>query len=86
MLRNERTALRNRLVISKKNGGKREGRGFSREELRKAGISSKQALRLGLPVDVRRRTVREENVKLAKQQLHSLKPVKKRAKKEKKAS
>ncbi len=86
MSRNERTALRSRLVISKKNGETREGRGFSREELRKAGISPNQALRLGLPVDARRRTVHEENVELAKQQLPSSEPVKKRAKKEKEAS
>lgn len=62
-------ALRNRLTVRKKSGKKRKGRGFSREELKKAGISVKQALHVGLPVDVRRRTVHGENVKLIKQQL-----------------
>jgi len=77
-------ALRNRLIVYKKSGKKRSGRGFSREELKKAGISLKQALRIGLPVDIRRRTVHDENVKLVKQQLQSLKPVKKRVSKPKK--
>ena len=62
-------ALRNRIIIRKKSGKEREGKGFSREELKKAGISPKQALRAGLPVDVRRRTVHDENVRLVKQQL-----------------
>ncbi len=62
-------ALRNRLTVQKKSGEKRKGRGFSREELKKAGINFRQALHIGLPVDVRRRTVHEENVKLIKQQL-----------------
>jgi len=77
-------ALRNRLIVYKKSGKKRSGRGFSREELKKAGISLKQALRIGLPVDIRRRTVHDENVKLVKKQLQSLKPVKKRVSKPKK--
>jgi len=62
-------ALQNRLIVQKKSGRKREGRGFSRGELKKASISLKQALRVGLPVDVRRRTIYDENVKLVKQQL-----------------
>jgi len=62
-------ALRDSLIILKKRGRNRRGRGFSREELKKAGISQKQALKLQLPVDLRRRTAHEENVKLLKQQL-----------------
>ena len=62
-------ALRNRLTVRKKSGEKRKGRGFSREELKKAGISPKQALHVGLPIDLRRQTVHGENVKLIKQQL-----------------
>ncbi|MDH5448482.1 MAG: ribosomal protein L13e [Candidatus Bathyarchaeota archaeon] len=67
-------ALRNRLIVRKKSGEKRKGRGFSREELKKAGISLKQALHVGLPVDVRRRTVHGENVKLIKRQLKKSNP------------
>jgi large subunit ribosomal protein L13e len=62
-------ALPKRVIVRKKSGEKRKGRGFSREELKKAGISFRQALRFGLPVDVRRRTVHHENVKLIGQQL-----------------
>ena len=50
-----------------KTGGKqRRGRGFSREEIRKAGSSTPEALRLGVPVDFKRRTAHEENVEALK--------------------
>jgi len=62
-------ALRNQLTVRKKNGAMRSGRGFSREELKKAGVGLRQALRAGLPVDTRRRTVHEENLELIKQQI-----------------
>ena len=75
--------LRNRLVVHKKTGGKRNGRGFSREELKKSSTSLKQALQIGLPVDLRRRSVHEENVKMIKQQLKALRTGKKRAPKSK---
>lgn len=70
-------------VVHKKSGKKRMGRGFSRGELKKAGINFNQALHIGLPVDVRRRTMHDKNVKLAKQQLQSFKTIKKRASKAK---
>jgi len=41
----------------------RVGRGFSLGELKKAGITLREAKRFGFPVDRRRRSVREENVK-----------------------
>lgn len=44
----------------------RQGRGFSREEIRKADSSSAQALRLGLRVDSKRKTIHEENVEALK--------------------
>ncbi len=83
-MKNERTVLRNHLITRKRNGRERKGRGFSREELRSAGIDLKQALRKGLPIDARRRTAHEENVRLAKQQLPPPKITKKRAPKAKK--
>jgi len=52
--------------IFKKGGKQRCGKGFSREELKKAGLSLKEALKLGIPVDSRRRTAHEENVEVAK--------------------
>jgi large subunit ribosomal protein L13e len=50
-------------VVFKKNGKSRRGKGFSREELKKAGLGFREALKLGVPTDSRRRTLHEENVK-----------------------
>ncbi|UCH31354.1 MAG: ribosomal protein L13e [Candidatus Bathyarchaeota archaeon] len=68
-------SLQIRSIVHKKRNDKRKGRGFSREELKKAGLSPKQALRIGIPIDSRRRTIHPKNVKLVKQQLsrHSTK-------------
>ena len=41
----------------------RLGRGFSRAELKEVGLSVKEALTLGIPVDVRRSTKHDENLK-----------------------
>ncbi|MEM3458663.1 MAG: ribosomal protein L13e [Candidatus Bathyarchaeia archaeon] len=54
-------------TVFKKNGKQRLGRGFSREELKKAGISVSDALKLGVPVDLRRRTVHEGNIATVKE-------------------
>jgi large subunit ribosomal protein L13e len=54
-------------TVFKKDGKQRLGRGFSREELKKAGISAREALKLGIPVDLRRRTAHEENVEVVKE-------------------
>lgn len=59
-------ASQNRSIVQKKNGEFRGGRGFSRQELSKAGISPKEALKSGLPIDTRRRTVNDQNVKMIK--------------------
>jgi large subunit ribosomal protein L13e len=59
-------------VVQKKGKRTKEGRGFSRGELREAGIDVKRALKLGIPVDSRRKTRHEENVKRLKQYLRSL--------------
>jgi large subunit ribosomal protein L13e len=52
------------VVISK--GKKRKGRGFSLEELKLAGISIKEAKKLKIYIDKRRKSVYEENVKFLK--------------------
>ncbi|MEM3627938.1 MAG: ribosomal protein L13e [Candidatus Bathyarchaeia archaeon] len=52
--------------VFKKGGKQRLGKGFSREELKKAGLSLKEALKLGIPVDSRRRTAHQENVEAIK--------------------
>ena len=53
-------------VVAKKFGRTRKGRGFSRDELREVELDFSQALRLRLPVDCRRKTRHEENVKALK--------------------
>jgi len=44
----------------------RVGKGFSGDELKAVGLSVKQALKMGIPVDVRRSTMHEENVETLK--------------------
>ena len=46
--------------------GKRSGKGFSREELKKAGLNPAEAKKLKLPVDKRRKTAHDQNVKTIK--------------------
>ncbi len=60
-------------TVFKKGGKQHTGRGFSREELKKAGLSVKEALKLRFPVDLRRRTAHEENVEVVKRLLESKK-------------
>jgi len=53
-------------IIFKKDGKKRCGKGFSREELKKARLSLREALKLSIPIDSRRKTIHEENVNTIK--------------------
>jgi ribosomal protein L13E len=53
-------------VVLKTNGKQRSGKGFSSEEIKKAGLNPVDARKMGLPVDLRRNTVHEENIKVAK--------------------
>jgi len=59
--------------VFKKGGKQRQGKGFSREELKRVGLSLKEALKFGIPVDSRRRTAHEENVEAVKTFLGSKK-------------
>jgi len=59
--------------VFRKGGKQRYGKGFSREELKNAGLSLKEAIRFGVPVDARRRTAHEENVEVVKGFLESRK-------------
>jgi len=51
-------------AIVKRKGRIRAGRGFSRGELREVNLSVKEALKLGIPVDVRRSTRHDENIEI----------------------
>lgn len=53
----------------RKSDGIRKGKGFSRDELKEAGLDFRRALELRLQVDTRRRTKHNENVKTLKQLL-----------------
>ena len=50
------------IVRSPGTGKLREGRGYSLGELKKAGITIKEAKKMKLRIDLRRRSLREENV------------------------
>ena len=52
--------------ILKPDERQRVGRGFSREELKKAGVNLQEARRIQLPIDFRRRTAHDENVEAVK--------------------
>jgi len=56
-------------VVQKRGYETREGKGFSRDELKEVGIDFKTALRLHVPIDKRRETKHEENVKTLKRLL-----------------
>lgn len=69
--------------VPKKDGTQREGKGFSRDEIEKAGTNLKDAIRFGVSVDTRRKTAHEENVKALKTFLQARKTVSKPKKKSK---
>ena len=52
--------------IIKPNGKQRNGKGFSLHEIEKAGLNTADARKIGLPVDLRRKTTHEENVEAVK--------------------
>ncbi len=53
--------------------GKRIGRGFSKGELEAVGLTFKEALRLGIPIDRRRRTAHKWNIEILKEYLEKVK-------------
>lgn len=52
--------------ILKPDGKQRSGRGFSLDEVKKAGLTEADARKMQLPVDIRRRTAHEENIEAVK--------------------
>ena len=55
-----------RATITKQNGKKSFGKGFSPNELREAGLNRQQAKKLGIRVDIKRKSTHEENVAAVK--------------------
>ena len=52
--------------ILKPDGKKRDGKGFSKSEIQKAGLDAVTARKMGLPVDPRRKSMHDENVEAVK--------------------
>jgi ribosomal protein L13E len=73
-------------TVFKRSGKQRYGKGFSRGELKKAGLSLREALRLGIPVDSRRRTLHEGNINVIKGFLEDKKAASKSKKRRKSKS
>jgi len=61
-----------RPVVRRKGGRWRRGKGFSKSELKEAEVDSRQAQKLGIPIDPRRKTKHKENVEALKKHLQSL--------------
>jgi hypothetical protein len=59
-------------VKSPRDGRPKKGRGFSSEEAAQAGLTIDEARRMGLIVDIRRKTVHPENVGALKQYMKDL--------------
>jgi large subunit ribosomal protein L13e len=59
-------------VRSPRDGRPKRGRGFSSEETAQAGLTIDEARRMGLIVDLRRKTVHPENVDALKQYMKDL--------------
>jgi ribosomal protein L13E len=55
-----------KIVITKQNGRKNIGQGFSPNELKEAGVNKQQAQQLGLRVDVKRKSSHKENIECIK--------------------
>ena len=59
-------------VVFKKGGGQRLGKGFSLGELEAVGLNPKQAVKLRIPVDARRKTAHEENIEKLRRFLEAI--------------
>ena len=49
-------------VITKQNGKQSIGRGFSLNELKEAGLNRQDAKKIGIPLDIKRKSLHDENV------------------------
>ncbi len=60
-------------AVVKRKSKTRKGKGFSRDELREVGVSTTEALKLGISIDRRRSTKHESNVTTLKAYTKALK-------------
>jgi large subunit ribosomal protein L13e len=60
------TRMKSIAIVRRKDGKPKEGHGFSIKELQEAELDVKKALKLKIPVDLRRRSSHEENVEALK--------------------
>jgi large subunit ribosomal protein L13e len=59
-------------TVTNQKSKQKQGKGFSINELKAAGVSKQQAHQAGLPVDVRRKSQHDQNVQAIK--AHAKKP------------
>jgi len=64
--------MRSVAIVYKKEGKPRGGRGYSVTELQEVGLDVKKALRLKIPIDLRRRSSHEDNVQALKTLLNEV--------------
>jgi len=53
-------------TIIRQNGRKAESRGFSLSELKNAGLTKQDAMKIGIPLDTKRKSAHDENVETLK--------------------
>jgi len=53
-------------IVTNRAGRKVESRGFSLTELKNAGLNKQDAKKIGIPLDVKRKSVHDENVETLK--------------------
>ncbi len=61
-----------RPIVKGHTGRFRKGKGFSLAELKEVGLSPKEAKKLGIAFDKRRRSKREENIKILREYLEKI--------------
>jgi ribosomal protein L13E len=61
-------------IITKQNGKKSLGKGFSPTELAKAGLTKQDAKKIGIRIDIKRKSAHDENIATLKAHAHDAKP------------
>ncbi len=64
-------------TITKRNGKKASSRGFSLSEMKKACLTKQDAMKIGIPLDLKRKSMHDENVETLKMHAEKAKAEKK---------